>query len=165
MGYKFGTCSYSVICLRVHSILCHIVILSPSYMLVMNSTNTCEWKVLCWNVRGLNSDWKWDSIRDKIAASACDVICFQDTKNESFDLNFIKKLCPPSYDSFCYLPLVGVSGGIITIWKSCLLDGQLAYQSNYAVAVSFTSRFSNEEWLLTNIYGPSAHEGKRDFLD
>lgn len=23
-----------------------------------------EWKVLCWNVRGLNSDKKWDSMRD-----------------------------------------------------------------------------------------------------
>lgn len=123
--------------------LCYIVILSSFSLLVMNSTNTREWKVLCWNVRGLNSEWKWDSIRDKIVASACDVICFQETKKESFDLSFIKKFCPPSYDSFCYLPSIGASGGIITIWKSSLLNGQLAYQSRYAVAVNFTSQFSN----------------------
>lgn len=123
----------------------------------MNSTNTREWKVLCWNVRGLNSDRKWNSIRNKISDSACDVICFQETKKESFDLNFIKNFCPPVYDAFLYLASVGASGGIITIWKSSLLDWQLAYQNSCAVSVNFTSKFSNDEWLLTNVYGPSTH--------
>lgn len=31
-----------------------------------------DWKVLCWNIRGLNSEAKWNSIRDRIVESACE---------------------------------------------------------------------------------------------
>jgi len=36
-------------------------------------------------MRRLNSDKKWDAIRDKIAESNCDIICLQETKKETFD--------------------------------------------------------------------------------
>lgn len=86
----------------------------------MNSTPQIsrDLKVLCWNIRGLNSNKKWDSIRDKIVESQCDIICLQETKKELFDLAFVKKFCSPAFDAFEYLPSVRASGGIITIWKS-----------------------------------------------
>lgn len=138
-----------------------------SLKLIMNSASNRfrEWKVLCWNVRGLNSDTKWNSLRYRITESACDIICLQETKTDSFDLSFIKNFCPPSFDSFLFVPSVGASEGIITIWKSALLDGVLAFQSDFALSVNFTSKFNDEDWLLTNVYGPSTHEGKRDFVN
>jgi hypothetical protein len=33
-----------------------------------------SWKVLCWNIRGINTESKWESIRNKITESSCDVI-------------------------------------------------------------------------------------------
>jgi hypothetical protein len=43
---------------------------------IMNTIHqTRKWKVLCWNVRGLNAKEKWEAIRDKISESGCDVIC------------------------------------------------------------------------------------------
>jgi hypothetical protein len=40
----------------------------------MNATQqTRKWKVMCWNVRGLNAKEKWEAIRDKISESGCDV--------------------------------------------------------------------------------------------
>lgn len=133
----------------------------------MDSTSTefRTWKVLCWNVRGLNSDGKWNSIRDKIIETACDVLCLQETKKDFFDTQFIKNICPPQFDSFLYVPSVGASGGIITIWKSSLLDGTLAFQHDFALSVNFTSKFTDDDWLLTNVYGPSTHDGKRIFVD
>lgn len=83
------------------------------------------WKVLCWNVRGINAEWKWSSIRDKISESKADIICLQETKKESFDLAFIRKFCPPSFDSFEFLPSIGASGVVITIWKSSFFEGRL----------------------------------------
>lgn len=65
---------------------------------------------------------------------------------------------------FFFLPSNRASGGIITIWKSALLDGQLAFQNEFSVSMAFTSKYSNDNWLLTNVYGPSTHEGKRTFL-
>lgn len=106
-----------------------------------------EWKVLCWNVRGLNLDRKWNSIRDKME-SQCDVVCLQETKKESFDSTFIKNFCPLAFDEFLYLPSIGASGGLITIWKSAQFEGHLEFMNEYSVSVSFKSTFNNAEWTL-----------------
>ena len=46
------------------------------------NTFSKSWKVLCWNVRGINSDKKWVFIRDKITESNCDIVCLQETKKK-----------------------------------------------------------------------------------
>jgi len=90
----------------------------------MNSRPSFKsWNVLCWNVRGLNYASKWDSIRDKIVESGCDIFCLQETKRESFDWMYIRKFSPPSFDAFCFLPSVGALGGTLVAWKSSLFTG------------------------------------------
>jgi exonuclease III len=98
---------------------------------------TRKWKVLCWNVRGLNAKEKWDAIRDKITKSGCDVICLQQTKRQIFDMQFIKKNFPSSFDAFEILPSVGASSGIIIIWKSSQFTGSLAFSNEYAISIDF----------------------------
>jgi exonuclease III len=63
-------------------------------------------KVLFWNVRGINSQAKWDAIRDKISESACQVVCLQETKRENFDSFYIKKFCPRALDNFAFSHLL-----------------------------------------------------------
>ena len=53
--------------------------------------STRTWSVLSWNVRGINSDKKWDAIRDRVINSNYDIVYLQETKKQSFDLMFIKK--------------------------------------------------------------------------
>jgi exonuclease III len=50
--------------------------------------------VLCWNVRGLNSEAGQREVRSKIEESECDIICLQETKCEAFDWKLIHKICP-----------------------------------------------------------------------
>jgi mRNA deadenylase 3'-5' endonuclease subunit Ccr4 len=66
-----------------------------------------HWNVLSWNIRGINSDKKWNAIRDHLSDSNCDVICLQETKRESFDLSYLRNFCPTSFDSFVFLPSAG----------------------------------------------------------
>lgn len=54
-----------------------------SLYLIM-SYNSRSWNVLVWNVRGINSQNKWDCIIDKISESAASIVCLQETKRESF---------------------------------------------------------------------------------
>jgi hypothetical protein len=68
------------------------------------------WNILCWNVGGINSDKKWDVVRDIIVESKCAIVCLQETKKQSFDLMFIKKICTPSLDAFEYIPSLGALG-------------------------------------------------------
>jgi exonuclease III len=45
-----------------------------------NKTNNRQWKILCWNVRGIIATNKWMAIRRKIAETNCDILCLQETK-------------------------------------------------------------------------------------
>ena len=76
------------------------------------------WKVLCWNVRGLNSESRQRAVRNKIDESQCQVICLQETKMETFDLKTLKACCPKRFDQFVFSPSVGASGGLAVIWNS-----------------------------------------------
>jgi hypothetical protein len=48
-----------------------------------------QWKVLSWSVRGINSDKKWNSIKDHISKNNCDAVCLQETKRNHFDIPFL----------------------------------------------------------------------------
>jgi exonuclease III len=115
-------------------------------------------------VRGINSSSKWNAIRNKVQECSCDIICLQETKRDSFDPVYLKNFCPPSFDSFDYIPAEGTSGGNIIIWKSNRFNGQTIFQNNYALSIEFTSTISGASWILTNIYTPCTHEGRADFL-
>jgi hypothetical protein len=129
-----------------------------------NSSSMKSWNILCWNIRGINAVEKWESLRDKITESNCDIISIQETKRESFDLNYIKNFCPSSFDEFCFLPSVGNSGGILVAWKSSVFHGSEIFQNNFAISVELCSALNNDSWILTSVYGPCTAEGKIAFI-
>lgn len=55
-----------------------------------HTNKTKDWKVLCWNIRGLNADKKWNVVRSKINETQCDIIFLQETKRENIDSDFLK---------------------------------------------------------------------------
>lgn len=116
-------------------------------------------------MRGLNSERKWNLIRDKIVESRSETVCLQETKRDQFDINYIKNFCPANFDLFEFLPSVGASGGILVAWKSSAFLGQLVFSNGYAISIEFISKLSNETWLLTTVYAPCTPIGKRAFLD
>jgi exonuclease III len=46
--------------------------------------NQGEWKILVHNIRGINTPEKWNSMRNRIVETKCDIICFQETKKDFF---------------------------------------------------------------------------------
>lgn len=80
-------------------------------------------------------------------------------------MNFLRNFCPREFDRFEYLPSIGASGGMITIWKSRLFSGELVFSNNYSLSVQFSSQLNDESWIVSNIYGPCIPEGKRQFTD
>ena len=104
---------------------CSNLSLLPLIVIMDSSNNNGFSKILFWNVRGINSQEKWDAIKDKINESACQVLCLQETKRETFDSFYIKKFCPRNLDQFAYFPFVGASGGLLTMRNSSLFDGTI----------------------------------------
>jgi exonuclease III len=74
-----------------------------------------NWRVLCWNVRGLNANDRQRSVRAKIEECSCDIVCLQETKCDSVDWRFIHKFAPKRFDNFTFSPSVGASGGMIVL--------------------------------------------------
>lgn len=109
----------------------------------MNPNHIRKWKVLCWNVRGINAVRKWNSVKNKVTEANYDVVCFQETKKELIDSEFLKKVLPPSFDDFLFVPSVGAFGGLLMAWKTTILIGSLKFNSGFATAVEFTSKHND----------------------
>jgi exonuclease III len=81
------------------------------------------WNCLGWNIRGINSQAKWDVIHSKICKNHCSIICLQKTKQQHFDDCYVSKFTPSHLKKFAFSPSVGASKGLITIWNDSMFDG------------------------------------------
>lgn len=124
-----------------------------------------DWKILCWNIRGLNAEKKWNALKSNINETQCDIACIQETKREQIDANFMKNFCPARFDRFEFLPSVGASRGSLIAWSSTNFSGDTIFQNHYAQSIEFTSKLSADQWVLTNIYAPCTAEGRAHFLE
>lgn len=123
-----------------------------------------QWNVLCWNVRGINSEKKQLAIRNAIDLSGCSVVCLQETKCTSFNASFVKLFCPKKFDKFAYVPSNGNSGGIITVWNSSVFSGSVEFSESFALGIKFTSSQSANVWSCVNIYGPCGGQDRVNFI-
>ena len=97
-----------------------------------------SWNVLCWNVRGLNSEANQLALSNAINSSGCAVICLQETKKSSFDNAFIKSCCPQQFDKYDFIPSRGASGGIATIWNSVVFTATIVASEEFGLLLAFT---------------------------
>lgn len=104
-------------------------------------------------------------MKNKVCDALCDVVCLQETKKDSFDTTFLKKICPASIDSFEFLPSVGASRGILVAWKSAMFDGEQTFCNEFAISVQLTSKHDRSSWVITSVYGPYTPEGKIVFTN
>jgi exonuclease III len=74
-----------------------------------------SWNILDWNIRGINSQERWDDIKQRVEECNCNIMCLQETKREHFDQSYIQNFCHGKFNKFAFNPSVGNSGGIITV--------------------------------------------------
>lgn len=123
-----------------------------------------SWNISSWNVRRINSQEKWDGIRDKISESACSIVCLQETKREGFDHMYLRNFNNRSFNKFICSLSLGASGGLIVFWQGGLFDGVLVDSNSYSITIKFTSSISWQSFHLSNIYGPVAAAQKPAFI-
>ena len=124
-----------------------------------------NWNVLCWNIRGMNSDPKLLALSNAIATSGCSVVCLQETKKSAFDNSYIKSCCPKRFDKFAFIPSRDASGGIVTIWNSAVFTGTVLIEEDFALLIHFKSTQSAQMWTLVNIYGPCQGESRIEYTN
>ena len=74
-------------------------------------------KILIWNVRGLNSTSRQDSVRFIMDSSWSDIVCIQETKVTDMPRIIILSTLGSDFLDFIAAPSVGASGGILVAWR------------------------------------------------
>jgi exonuclease III len=122
------------------------------------------WKILCWNIRGLNSESKQLALHEKVSESGCAVVCVQETKKENFDRKFIRGCLTEQFDNFAFSPSNGASGGILVAWKTSIFSGMLLEVHSFGMIILFRSAHTNQSWKLVVVYGPCQGEDRDNFV-
>lgn len=121
-------------------------------------------KILCWNVRGINSQEKWDAIRAKVIDSSCNILCLQETKRDNFNVAYLKKFCPRQLDSFAFYPSAGASGGLITVWNSGMYQCTVVQANSFGLTIKVSCNYDQSTFHITNVYRPAHASGKMPFV-
>ena len=124
-----------------------------------------KWNILNWNIRGINSQTRWDDLRDKIDESNCGITCLQETKRDDFDQNYLRNFSPRRFNQYFYTPSLGLSGGLIIIWNGSLYSGSIVSQSSFQLTIKLLCNLSGHIFNVSNIYGPCQNENRTDFFN
>lgn len=76
-----------------------------------------NWNILCWNVRGINSEDKWLVIRNKIEESSCVVFCLRKQRGKILIILMSKSLHPSALILSFFFPFGW------TLWRNPSLLG------------------------------------------
>jgi exonuclease III len=68
---------------------------------------------LIWNVRGLNSSARQDTVRILVEASRADIVCLQETKMAAIFQTVMLSMLGTEFTNHVELPPIGSSGGIL----------------------------------------------------
>lgn len=100
-------------------------------------------------MRGINSQIRWDDLRNKIEENNCGIICLQETKREEFDHTYLRNFSPRRFSNYYYTPSIGSSGGLITIWNGSLFNGIIINQSKFQITTKMTCNLSGNIFYVT----------------
>jgi len=120
-------------------------------------------KILCWNVRGLNSKARQDTVRTLIASCQVEIICLQETKMSEISRGCILSLLGSDFPYWVELPSIGASGGILVAWRHGLGPASATRVDSFSISLQF-SPASSQTWWLTCVYGPQGDDNKLLFM-
>lgn len=77
-----------------------------------------KFKILTWNVRGLNDRDKRLAVKAVLRRARVDVVCLQETKMEVFGVEVVQEILGGKFMEWLHLPAMGTAGGVLLYWDS-----------------------------------------------
>jgi endonuclease/exonuclease/phosphatase family metal-dependent hydrolase len=75
-----------------------------------------NFKLMSWNLRGINNPAKQEDVRQVIAAYRPDLVCLQETKMQSINVATVRSTLGADLENnFLFLPAMGSRGGILVV--------------------------------------------------
>jgi exonuclease III len=138
------------------------LVLSPSWLLVLifPMEPGC---FLVWNVRGLNSRAKRDSVKSVVVSLKPAVVCLQETKLDSVSDFNILTILGSGFSNFVFNPAHGSRGGILVAWRDGSFVSAASIIKNNFVSVQLQSA-DGPLWRFIGVYKPHQDSLKSAFL-
>ena len=94
-------------------------------------------RLLSWNVRGLNDIRKRAVIKSFLRDWRCDLMCLQEIKLDVVSLSVIRSMWGLSSVGFVFLKAAGASGGILVMWIRAFFIWSLPLRGSFQLPVYF----------------------------
>jgi exonuclease III len=121
--------------------------------------------IMIWNVRGLNARARRNSVREFVVQERVSLLCLQETKMVNVLPALVNEMLGPLFD-YCFLPSVGLSGGIVMAWRTDVWTmADVSVQQFSVTAKATLSNVTTELWWITVVYGPQEDAEKIEFLN
>jgi exonuclease III len=135
------------------------------WFIMVNVINS--YKMLSWNVRGLNNPTRQEDIKQVIHIFKSDIVCTQETKMSFIDPAIVQNSLGFQFDAnFVYLPADGTRGGILIAARDSSVQLLNPATSNHMISVHVKDNRHDLSWMLIGVYGPQVDlEKKCSFMN
>jgi exonuclease III len=124
-----------------------------------------QFKILSWNVRGLNCPAKKEDVKQTISLFRPDLICVQETKLSQVENVTVTACFGSDYENnYVYLPADGTRGGIVLAAKSSTMLISNPLRTNHTISADILDQRRNLSWTVTGVYGPQGELDKKMFI-
>jgi exonuclease III len=121
-------------------------------------------KIITWNIRGLNSKSKQRILRDCIKEESPNILMLQEMKCAGMEAEIIFQRIWKGCN-YIHTDSVGASGGLAILWNPnhTILSGP--FSTIGTLSAHFEVIGSNQEGIITNVYGPQGQQEKIKFME
>jgi len=117
-------------------------------------------KLLTWNVRGINDSNKRSILKNILREWRCNLVCTQETKLEDVQLSNIRSIGGNQYLDFVALKAQGTAGGIIVMWDRNSFNLVSSSCGDFSITCLFQMMGGDFEWAFMGVYGPQSRFDK-----
>jgi exonuclease III len=118
-----------------------------------------------WNIRGLGDQQKCDDVLTELITLRADAIFLQETKLHEITNKKAKSFLPKPNSILSYKPANGTAGGILNALSNRHFDLVSHSIGTYSLTSEIKILANNNLIQISNIYAPTDHALKQDFLD
>jgi exonuclease III len=113
-----------------------------------------QYKILVWNVRGLNSSARQSVVLKVVRDHLISIVCLQESKIQNVSSQLLVDACGPTFKHHFAVPSIGATGGLLIAWDEDVVHLDLCTSNQHFLIVCCQSKITGESWFLGNVYGP-----------
>ena len=126
-----------------------------------------DYKILNWNIRGLNNPAKRRATLIFVAQIGCNIVCLQEVKLAAITPAIVTEILGARFrENFIFKPAVGTRGGILI---ACSTDFEITHEpladGPNSIIGTVRDRTNNDAWTLSAVYRPQEVSDKISFIE